>query len=262
MTNFAENFSNTSDQALLHVMEFSDQYVSEALEAAIDELKRRNLSPQQIDAARKAARQFEEEKQAKAAKKQQKANASNKQMNLVLDKIVFWKEEPKDLQFKYKLLLFLTSLLAVYGLYWTGETFYYLITDGISSESFFYMFPSVMNTLLFAFGVILAFMRNHGGWVILLGLCFYRLIAIAVGLLGTVGILSEMAGDNELFTSIIKGAIENVAFLLVYAVVIYLLLQSSIRAHFKIKAGSFMAALMVAVFITLIFFGWFFLIPG
>ena len=182
-------------------------------------------------------------------------------MNQAFDKIVFWKEEPKDAVFKYKLLLFLTSLSAAHGLYWTGETCYYLITGAMPGESFFYLIPAILSNLLFLVGVVLAFKRAQWGWIFLLGITFYRFITITTGLISFVGIMDEMSSDDVLYDSLIRGLLEDIGFLLLYVGIIYLLLHESVRSYFRIKAGSFMWALVVSVFVALIFIGWLFLIP-
>lgn len=261
MNSFSEKFKKTSDQALLHVLEFSEQYEPEALEAALDELERRNLGANQTATARQAARDFEANKKAKEDKSKKRAAASNKQMKQLITKIEFWKEEPADARFKYKLLLFLSSMVAAYGLYWIGYNLFYLITGVIDSEVFIYLMPALLSNLLFLLGVVLAFKRLRNGWIILLGVTFYRFIASATGLISLIGMLDTSTTDDLFISPLLRSLVENIAFLIVYTALIYLLLQKSIREIFRINPASFMAALITAVFIALLFIGWLIFIP-
>lgn len=233
MNEFTAKFSETSDQALLHVLEFSDQYLPEALEAAIAELERRNLTAEQTAAARVAARQYEAKKQAKANKQQEQLDKPGKKFKLFWDKISPWQEEISTPLFKYKMILLLWLILAANGIYGFISSIVVGDLGDLTGPYLIYTLTALISTVLPTIGAYLFYKDNKFGWMLLAALSYLSFISVFMSMIYQM-FPSQALDLDPSITNAAPAIFISFLYLIYHGVIIFLLLDKSIRAMFKI----------------------------
>ena len=256
MTNFAENFANTSDQALLHVLEFSDQYLPEALDAAIAELEKRNLTAAQTAAAREAARQYETKKQQNTLRKKQQLVRSNKSLKTFWDKVSPWHPGIPAAEQRYKFVLLLWAILTANTVYSFIASLQYYSLQYLDKYSVTVLLSSILNVVICVLCLLWLYNILRKGWITLAAILYLNLVFEFLNIIQIIE-MYVMGGPDFDFLELEETSATGFAtqllramFFLAYNVLLLvLLMNNSVREFFGIERKHFINSIWVALLI-------------
>lgn len=249
MTNFAESFANTSDQALLHVLEFSDQYVPEALEAAKAELERRELSAAQMATAKEAAHNYEANKTNKLARTQEQIERSNQKAKTFWEKISPWKPGLSSAEQKFKLILLLWAILTANSIYLFFASLQYYNFSHFDNYALVGILSSIINTIIPIVCFFWLFKVQKKGWITLAGLLYLNLIFGFLALINLLRYSFEFDSDPIMgvFAPTTTQVARDLFFLAYNILLLYLLMDTVVRDFFAIKKKDFINSIWVSL---------------
>ncbi|MDC7997153.1 hypothetical protein [Gilvibacter sediminis] len=256
MTNFAENFANTSDQALLHVLEFSDQYVPEALDAAIAELEKRNLTAAQTAAAREAARQYETNKQQNTLRKNQHVVRSNKSLKTFWDKISPWHPGIPAAEQKYKFVLLLWAILTANTVYIFISGLQYYSLEYLEMDAVVIFLSSAISPLICVLCLVWLYRILRKGWITLAAILYLNLVFEFLNIIQIIEMYAMGGPDFDFLeleetsaTGFATQLLRAMFFLAYNVLLLVLVMNNSVREFFGIEKKHFVNSIWVALLI-------------
>ncbi|MEM8891148.1 MAG: hypothetical protein AAGD28_24435 [Bacteroidota bacterium] len=257
MKEYTERYKNLSNSDLLRVLENPSDYQPKAVEAAEHELKRRNLSSQEIEEVQKdfeLARQEKDRQKEEIDKVNEKLKAFGSSFFNLINPI---QAEVPSAERQIKSLSLLFGLIAIVQWYQEfGLVSFMLSEDPIGWD--LSMFEYFLPLLLLPLAVILFWLRKKSGWILLAIYLTYSAISAA----GLIMLTWDMKGsaipalDNLLPQS---SPISHILSSLFFGAALWVLNQKKIRDHYHIHKQVSIITLTISAAFTLLFISQFFL---
>lgn len=257
MKNYVEKYKTYTNRQLAEMLQKPEDYLPEAIEAAREELKERNLSQEEMGSIQAEFVAIAEKIERKKEKQQdfRKYLEKNlKRLYAILDPIP--KEDPST-ERKINSIAFLLGCLSIYQIWGNWWMIPYIIEDGLSVKNL-EMIPIILPILICPLATYFFWKKKRIGWIltnIFLALILMSLIPnIALfmrnspsSVLFGNSVLDELFLRPPLFVFYLGAAL--------FLAFIWLINRSDIRAVFKIDmAFSVLSILFTAVLYAIFFF--------
>jgi hypothetical protein len=173
---FAELYQLWSTPDLLKILEFEEDYQPEALEAARDELKRRELSEEELAESKKEIEKFVEDKEAKI----REPNVFTQIFGRIWDEVKVSSESSSA----HKIIFIFSALYILYSLYVLSDytrIFKYFAEQTHPRYKMFMGVEYCLNALPLFAAITLAFRQNIG-WLLTYGFSVFMILTSLVDL--------------------------------------------------------------------------------
>ena len=247
MNAFEEKYQSVSDLELIKILENPEGYLPEAIEAAKNEMAKRNLTETEMTAVKN---KFAEESAARQLKKENKDKAGQE-----IYKLLIWVYDAfhpfrdhitraeKDIR-SISIVLSIYAIFSIYNAMWLVSTV--IIWD-------FYMVLFAASYLWFPAAIVLFWFRKRAGWLMLASFALYKAFSLIALMVSDWYFQSELYNLDHSFT-FFSWAVQ-LFHILIYGGSCWLLAKERVRNVFSIDAIMAWAALIVTSLFIGISFG-------
>jgi hypothetical protein len=232
MSEFSELYKKLSNPELLKIISESEKYKPIAIETAHLEIERRNLSEQELNAAKAYLQNKKEQKEAELKKRKQKEERLKKSAFTFLDTISPIQNGIQTPQKIIRFIIIIFGGIAIYRIYNQFYFFRYMFTDGLDKWDWS-LSESIVPLVVLPIAIILFWIRKKIGW-------FLIAIFLTHSAISTIGLLimnidrrpSEITAFDTIFP--VVPSFTFVLLILFYSTSLWLIYKSEVRLIFKI----------------------------